>query len=437
MRKIITLSIFFLSTISVFTKNQASTTVFTSTTAPTTSPYKIDTLYYDKNWKGCPVAAFADYMCITVTPEDSIYAKKFRIYNITGELLEDSGFISIDPLDGNNIVCEGKCVRYYKSGEVRERVTYAHGMPNGEYIKYYENGLIQEQGYLIDNKRDGIYTKFTEDGKTCNQYEFTNGEFKNPYYTVTLPDGCNMRFLLADNTPMLEAVTTDELKSKFQNGLKWWYYIKNGVALYVSASRVKDYGRYIQLNIYLENNSPLTFDFDPAQTMANFFIERNNRQTYSCDVKALSATEYLKQVKRSQNWNEAISGIAMGISAAAAGYSSATINSSANARASYNGNTAYASGYSTTRISTYNNAAAFQASMIAGEHLDRQTDANRQAREIRNEGYIKINTMYPGDRVVGYLNIPKDAFGHMLRITIPVNTIEHEFFWVISELDKY
>ena len=42
----------------------------------------IDTLYYDKDWKGVPEAAFATYHRITNTPADPNFPKKFKDINV-------------------------------------------------------------------------------------------------------------------------------------------------------------------------------------------------------------------------------------------------------------------------------------------------------------------------------------------------------------------
>ena len=66
---------------------------------PAIGQSEIDTLYYDKDWKGVENKAFATYFRIIPTSTDSNFRKQFRDYYITGELQSEGGFITIDRYD--------------------------------------------------------------------------------------------------------------------------------------------------------------------------------------------------------------------------------------------------------------------------------------------------------------------------------------------------
>lgn len=55
----------------------------------------LDTLYYDKDWKGCE-KTFATYYRVYALSADNNLKKKFRDYYITGELQSEGEYISID-----------------------------------------------------------------------------------------------------------------------------------------------------------------------------------------------------------------------------------------------------------------------------------------------------------------------------------------------------
>lgn len=84
------------------------------------SQSKIDTLYYDKDWKGCE-QTFAAYRRVYSIPSDSNLTKRFRDYYITGELRADGEYVSIDKYDDSKSVFNGAFVYYYKSGKVERK----------------------------------------------------------------------------------------------------------------------------------------------------------------------------------------------------------------------------------------------------------------------------------------------------------------------------
>ena len=131
----------------------------------------LDTLYYDRDWKGCE-KVFATYYRIYTLPTDNNFKKKFRSYYITGELQSEGEYISIDKYDDSKSVFDGKFVNYYKSGKIEQKGYRIKGKQEGEYIKYKEDGLILLHANFKDDKLHGIYTEFSEDGNLCMQIEY-------------------------------------------------------------------------------------------------------------------------------------------------------------------------------------------------------------------------------------------------------------------------
>lgn len=122
---------------------------------------QLDTLYYDKEWKGVSSKVFANYYRVIETPtlasENS--SKPFRTFYKSGELQSEGYYIKMSPEDDTETIFDGDFTAYYKNGNIEWTANYRNGLLDGEIIFYNENGLISEQAFFIDGLMDGIYTQ--------------------------------------------------------------------------------------------------------------------------------------------------------------------------------------------------------------------------------------------------------------------------------------
>lgn len=162
----------------------------------------LDTLYYDKEWKGVSNRAFASFYRVLDLSDKSTSKKYFRDYYITGELQSEGGYISIDKADDKKSIFDGEWINYYKSGKVEQKGFRLNGIEQGEYTVYYENGLVKSHVTMLDGKANGILTQFNEDGSMCIQREMLNGEPKYDYYLVLDKNGYSSKISTKDNTPI-------------------------------------------------------------------------------------------------------------------------------------------------------------------------------------------------------------------------------------------
>lgn len=384
-------------------------------TIPTVAQNQIDTLYYDKDWKGVENKAFATYFRIIPTSADNNFRKQFRDYYITGELQSEGGFITIDKYDDSKSVFDGEWVNYYKSGKVEQKGNHIRGKQEGEYTKYKEDGLVAIHAYFKNDKLNGVYTEFSEDGNLCMQVEYSNGEPLYDYYVVSNKDGFCSKLRLSDNQPIYESPTLNEKQLEYKDGEAWPYYNKNGIMIGMTNNEVRDYGKYFQIPIIIANNSMYPIEFEPNNVTASLIDKKGNER----ELKVYSATEYMKKVRRSQNWAMALNGLAEGLAAANAGYSNSTTNSSYSGYSSsygsasaygsggyaygnYSGNSSYY-GRSSSTTTSYNGAAAYQAQVIASNRIAAYDNALLSERAAKNEGYLKRTTIYPGETISGTL----------------------------------
>ena len=389
-----------------------------SITIPTIAQSELDTLYYDKNWKGVENKIFATYYRVVPISSDSSSRKHFRDYYITGELQAEGGFIAVDKYDDSKSIFDGEMTSYYRSGKIDEKSKHINGKREGEFIKYREDGAVEIHANFKNDKLHGIYTKFLEDGNFL-QIEFNDGK------------------------PKYENPDINEIKLEYRDGIAWMYYNKNGITIGLTNNMIKDYGKYFQIPIIIANNSILPIEFNPNNITATLINKKGKELT----LKVYSVAEYMKKVRQSQNWAIALTAIGEGLAASSAGYSSSTTNTSYSgysssygsasaygsggyARGSYSGNSSYY-GSSSSRTTSYNGAAAYQAQVIASNRVAAYNNALLSERATKNEGYLKRTTIHPGETISGYVNIERKK-GISMTINIDINGVIYTFPWDIT-----
>lgn len=230
-----------------------------------------------------------------------------------------------------------------------------------------------------------------------------------------------------------------ECKTFYRDGHTYQYYVHKGISVTMGLSIKKSYGKYYEVAIAIENLTGSSFNFNPNNISAK--ILKNDSYTYET---ALPAYEYMKKVNRRQSWNAAL--VAMGQYNAAnqAGYSSSSTTSTTTGYATtygnasgYYGNTSFnAYGNSTTYgtattnsyTQSYDGAAAYAAQQNANRNVSNYQNQQFQIKQSLNQGYLKMNTIPNGYRIVGFVNI-KYKKGDTMTITIPVNGTDYDFLW--------
>ena len=190
------------------------------------------------------------------------------------------------------------------------------------------------------------------------------------------------------------------------------FYTNSNVTIRAKCTIVRDYGRYFRIPLIIENNSATPFDFNPDHIFANIIDPKGEQMALS----VLSSDEYMRKVRRSQNWAMALNGFAAGM----AGYSTSTTTTNA-----YSPNIGYVSAVSTT--TTYD---ATAAAMAMQQNAEYRRDALAE-RAIKEEGYLKITTIYPGEIISGYVHVKRQR-GQQLNVLVTINGIGYEFSWNVS-----
>ena len=363
---------------------------------------------------------FATYYRIVSDSSDVSLGKRFRDYYMTGELQSEGRYISIDKYDDSKSVMDGEWVTYYRSGNIEEKGFRRNGVEEGEYTAYYDNGLVKLRCMMVNGKANGILTEFDEKGQTCSQTEMLDGHPRYDYYVKSNQNGFVGKFRISDNTLIWESPSPSEIETEYNNGVEWSYYVKNGLKVSMINSRVKDYGKWYQISIVIANNSFVPVDFDP-ETITSTLRKANGQEI---PLEVYSSERYMKKVKRIQRWNLALASIAEGFAAAGAGYSSSTTYTTTYG----NGYASYGTAYTTT----YDGAAAYQAQVMAGARLDSYENSLKQARQVRQEGYLRRTTIYPGQAIAGYMNI-KRCKGESMDVVVDINGAKYVFLWNLKK----
>lgn len=125
----------------------------------------------------------------------------------------------------------------------------------------------------------------------------------------------------------------------------------------------------------------------------------------------------MNKINKKQRRDNILYGISAGLNAATAGYS-----------------TTYSNGYA---YITYNPSVSALAGMVASSQLRSMNRDIEYDKKIKQVGYIKKNTIYPGEGLNGYMNIErkKSDIG-VLCIEIPVGGETYMFQWYIGKSDK-
>lgn len=389
---------------------------------------KIDTLYYTKEWKYAPNKTFADFYRIAYYPADSLQTKLFRDYYMSGELQSSGNFIKIDSLDDANTIFDGECINYFTNGKPEFIRNYQQGLLNGDFCVYKEDGLIKQTGKYSNGELSGLYTEFLDNGMYI-QREYLNGKPMHNYYVAGDSSGNLTKFHIADNTPMWESPLISERKSDYKDGTPWQFYNKNGVIIALTNTIVKDYGKWHRIDIVISNNTIIPIEFDPVM---NISASSTDIEGLTTDLQVWSSDEYLKKVNRSQTWAAVLMGVAEGMSTANAGYSTSTTNSyySGNAYAYGSGGYGYGSysGSATSYTRTYDAGAAYQARVLSQQRMADFSNAMAEEQEIKKLGYLKKNTIYPGETISGYVHI-KRIKGETVQFIVKIETAEYIFDW--------
>lgn len=208
---------------------------------------------------------------------------------------------------------------------------------------------------------------------------------------------------------------------EYNDGKQWAYRNIDGITVGMTNEEYKDdYGKYYQVGFFINNNQDSTLTFNPEEVFADLLS--NKGDTISLEV--YTNEKFQKKIKKAQTWAMILYGFSAGLNAASAGYTTTYSTS-------YSPN-----GYAYTSINnSYDANAAYQANMAANMQLQTLGDRMKSDRAVREQGYLKLNSIHPGDAIIGYMNI-KHKKGKQLLVSINIGARTFSYLWDVEKKKK-
>ncbi len=390
-------------------------------TPPVLGQTKLDTLFYDKDWKCITTRPFASYYRVMERTTDTTHAKPYRGYYYSGALQAEGKYISFDKDDDTKSVYDGDYEMYFKSGNTAEKGSWANGKREGEFTTYNEDGLIVKHLYYSDGELDGVCTEFNEDGSTCVQTEYTHGQPKYDYFVMSNKDGLCSKVSLSDGKPIYGTPERSDMTVSYIEDLPWAVYNKDGISVGMCLS---DWG--MRLSLYITNNSMFPINIDADKISVTFRNEKDNFK----QISVYSYADYSRKVQRSAAWDKFFNAVGENIAASQAGKSVSTTTS---AYAGTTGSGRIVTGGSASTTTTYDATAAYQARITASDRIATYNNALDAQIKVVEAGYMKSTVINPGETVIGYL-IAKPNNGWRVRaglfdVNIDVSGVTYSSIW--------
>jgi len=85
----------------------------------------------------------------------------------------ESGKIkSVKLYKANNL--EGEVIVWYENGQLERKVMFTKNKKNGQFQSWHENGQLKSKGEYINNKKTGVHTGWYENGNRESEGKFTD-----------------------------------------------------------------------------------------------------------------------------------------------------------------------------------------------------------------------------------------------------------------------
>lgn len=300
-----------------------------------------------------------------------------------------------------------------------------------------------ENRYMIFDSKDQIhyfsleFEKLPDSTIEFDMVEDENNKDAFNFYGITLNPEVKKDFINIDD--YIASTPVKEYGIYMKDGQSIYYFKHQGLLISLYLTLNNSYGKYYTPYIDIQNFTGRSLLFNPLSITAKTYDK--NKEVVQ-DLEVLSYEQYMKKVKNKQAWSAALYGMAQGLAASGAGYSSSTTNFSGNGYTSsytsasgFIGNTygymnATASSYSTvygkSHTQSYNGAAAYAAQQNASNNTNAYLQQQYQIKAQINEGYAKVNTLQNQTQYAGYFNIKYKKSDNMV-INIPINNTIYTF----------
>lgn len=220
-------------------------------------------------------------------------------------------------------------------------------------------------------------------------------------------------FVAASSQTLMKPENDSTFVTEYRDDNEFGFIAKDSIIVGVSCNTMKDdYGSYYQLNILIQNLTDNSFVFEPADVKANLVTKWEEYE----EMRVYTAQSLQKKIRNAQMWTSVFLGLSAGLNAASAGYSTSYVSSP------YGGYT----------VQTYNAGNAAMANMLATNQMILMGKQMENDRKVRDEGYLKKNTVKPGEGIYGYMLVKRQK-GKAMTVLIPVNGKEFSYTWSLAK----
>lgn len=391
-------------------ENQTTVQVDSIPETPPVPQDRLDTIYYNKNWKVTPNKAFATYYRLALYPADTTEPKEFRTYYMSGELQGEGSFAVIDKKDDAKSEFIGAVTTYFKNGKVETQKSYQSGLLTGEYTSYFNNGNVKEHFFMNEGKKTGVGASFSENGRVCTLTPYKN-DVPEGFYVVVDADGNYSKYSLSDRQPILEVPSQDEIVTEYKNGVAWPYYNKNGLIVGVSNSVVdENIGDYREIGLFIVNKSMINVDIDPAQ-IEIYDMKGGKRKNF----ELVSADEYDEKIKKFKKK-----------------VAKRSVKDKAVVEIERENNVNANLGAQVFDAGTSNTLKDFQTRICRMQQLESGNRMKYSDKMPEDLGYLERTTIHPGEVVSGYL-YTSDRKTSDLFVKVKIKGIDYVFEWKTSK----
>lgn len=376
---------------------------------------KMDTTFYDKNWKGVKFKELAQYIRYDFNFNDPMYDNKCRIFYPGGQLECEATPLAKDKYDGTKSTWKGEVNRFYQSGAKKSTSNYDNqGKIDGVATTWDEKGSLASEEHYSHGLLDGQSIVFDkENPDICYVTAYVQGLPENNETMVYHKNGAAYR---ADFETKKMIVTTpgkEDCKSFFKDGIATWYFEMNGLFISLNFMKANSYGKYYQCFLNMTNKTNQPVEVNPDK-ITGYYVKGDKTR----DIEMMPADEYLKKVARTMAWSQALDALSSSMNNANAGYSTSTTTGSAV------GAGGWAMGSSTT--TTYN---PYERRAIMNEEQQRLNNnamANQKNLESMDGAVLKRTEVEPGQQLVKSFLI-KYLSADQLMVNIEINGVVYPF----------
>lgn len=214
----------------------------------------------------------------------------------------------------------------------------------------------------------------------------------------------------------------EDVLTEYNGGTLWAYLSQDSCRVGLTCYREKDeYGRYYQLGIFLQNlrRTPVTFQPDDVRCR----LRKGKNDTLQ--LKVYSAEGYRRKVKRSRAWTAALE-----VFAATLDENQTVTPPSQYPPPAFRRNyVASPGGNGGSGNAVPGELPAPTARLLTLGQLE------GGGGNLRREGYLKTTTLYPGQAVVGFMNVKRKR-GNVLTVSISLGGQDYSFDWQVGKKKK-